>query len=219
MPIPYHGEDCITRIWRTHCPKCDVRVFFLSCNHGSKVYLDTDAPPWYKHEDSCAYSLIRQLIKDEKKSPSEVRQMVERYSIEKQLSIPPKILKELKKYDRPKKGAPKIIDVLPPCTEAIILGKLHSFDGQVDFYTKFKIAERSMGGAFLGKLLRVPHGEAIILEDPNELTHTQNRYTCYVERRIFDRARLKAGSKIFAVLKSESFAGQPVWIAETLEEE
>ena len=219
VPIPYHGEDCKVIIYRTNCPKCEKSVYFLSCNHGSRVFLDTNAPPWYRHEDSCAYALIRHLIKDEKKKPAEVRLLIERYSNENKLSIPPKILKELNKFDRPRKGSPKIIDILPPKVEAIILGKLHSYDGRVDFYSKFEIAEHTLGGAFLGSLLRIPHGEAIILEDPNELAHTQNRYTCYVEQRIFNRAKLKAGSRVFAVLKPETFAGRTVWIAETFEKE
>lgn len=47
--MPAHGEWCNARTYPTTCPHCGQRVFFFTCDHGSRVFFDELGPPWPKH--------------------------------------------------------------------------------------------------------------------------------------------------------------------------
>ncbi len=54
-----HGEWCSTKTWPTSCPSCSKKVFFFSCDHGSKVFFDELGYPWPVHD--CHESWARDL--------------------------------------------------------------------------------------------------------------------------------------------------------------
>ncbi len=54
-----HGEWCGARTWSTSCLSCSERVFYFSCDHGSKVFFDELGPPWPIHD--CEKSWARGL--------------------------------------------------------------------------------------------------------------------------------------------------------------
>lgn len=49
MSIPHHKPGCITKAYKTRCPKCSADVFYFSCNCGTKVFFDELGYPWDIH--------------------------------------------------------------------------------------------------------------------------------------------------------------------------
>jgi hypothetical protein len=47
---PPHGLWCNTQIKPTRCKDCLAKVFYFSCDHGSKVLFDQLGEPWPKHQ-------------------------------------------------------------------------------------------------------------------------------------------------------------------------
>jgi len=219
MPVPTHGENCKTRIWKTTCPECGDVVYFFSCTCGSKVYFDLREPPWNPHEERCIPYLMRYLLDVEQLSSTRLKQVIEHYSQEKGVPIPPDVQNRLLALEKPTKRDIKVVDVAPTNSEYIVLGQIESFNKQINFFNEFKIPDSSMGRTFLGKLLRTAYMKVILREKPDEVTRECKQFTCYVELKIFDRSRLAKHSRVFAVLNPATFANHQVWIAETLENE
>ena len=59
MAVPTHGYDCRSETYPTVCNYCGQDVFYMECNHGSKVFFDELGDPWPIH--FCAeYALAQQ---------------------------------------------------------------------------------------------------------------------------------------------------------------
>ena len=54
MSVHTHGIHCNARTFPTKCTRCGDRIFYFSCNCGSKVFFDDLGPPWPVHD--CAFS-------------------------------------------------------------------------------------------------------------------------------------------------------------------
>lgn len=59
---PSHGSHCNARTYPTQCKYCHKRVFFFSCDHGSKVFFDELGAPWKQH--ACIQMRIELLGKE-----------------------------------------------------------------------------------------------------------------------------------------------------------
>lgn len=45
----FHGGQCNTKTFPMNCKHCKKRVFYFSCDHGSKVFFDKLGDPWPIH--------------------------------------------------------------------------------------------------------------------------------------------------------------------------
>lgn len=45
-----HSLGCHSKTFRMKCPGCQRKVFYYTCEHGSRVFFDELGPPWPKHD-------------------------------------------------------------------------------------------------------------------------------------------------------------------------
>lgn len=60
-PAGVHGPWCGSRTWPTACRRCGDRIFFFSCDCGSRVLFDQLGRPWPVHD--CDASWARRVVR------------------------------------------------------------------------------------------------------------------------------------------------------------
>lgn len=51
MPLPNHADSCqVLKFFKTSCPQCNQSTHYLECTCGSKVFFESLAPHWNRHE-------------------------------------------------------------------------------------------------------------------------------------------------------------------------
>lgn len=218
MPVPTHDASCQTRIWETRCPSCGSVVFFFSCSCGSKVFFDLNHPPWNPHEDSCIAYLIAYLRDVESYSPEVIWQRVVEHANARGVSIPAGIREEI--FGPRPTGQRRIrpIDVLPTDGQEVRTdGQIMKID-QVNFFRRFNYVDNVLGRAILGDLIRRPHMEITLREDPDEETGYSNQYTFFVPQAQVARVGLRQNSRATAILVTRRVAGRRIWVAESIDQ-
>lgn len=218
MPVPTHGPDCKTHIWRTNCPDCKKSVWYFSCSCGSRVFFDTKGYPWREHADSCPMYNIRMAIEDGSR-PSHIRKVLEAEAISRKNKVPESVLEYVAGWEKDlETGRPVVKEVLPADEPYEITGTIIKI-GRVNFYHRFGINENMITRAILGSLAKEPYLEVVIQEEPLERSIV-HKCRFYVSEEELKALKLIEGKKAYVYLKFRDITGdddQAIWVAEVID--
>lgn len=204
-------------MWATACPDCGTRVYFFSCTCGSAVFFNLPHPPWDPHQDECIPYLARYLRDVERRTPTSIRQLVERYAADNHLPIPKELYRRFLAEENRATGRMTVFEVAPDSTETTIVGDIIGVNRSVNFFKRLGYPEGPVSRGILGDLAKEPYVEVIIREVRDPETGFSAQATCFFPKASFDRNGLRQGRSTIAYLRSQSLPnGSKIWIADDL---
>lgn len=198
MPVPTHGDNCVTRIWPAPCPDCGASVYFLSCSCGSKVYLEDDEPPWVRHEDVCAGLVVEDLVQNEGMTAERMRRVVETEAWATGQPVPSHIWQLFNTVDGGRKHRGVEFDEATEPTE--VEGIVRTINRLVNLFKRLNLVDSPMGRAVLDAFATQPYYEVVVREDPDDLRHIRLEYTFYFAAKAWEATRANVGARVYAAL-------------------
>jgi hypothetical protein len=213
MSIPTHSSDCVTKIFKTNCPDCNSKVFFFSCNCGSKVYFESIGDPWPQHfcrnhEIKFAIDLVRN---SDRMKDSEIIKLIEDHSkkIGRQLSeeLWDIIENELGKRKKPFNFTEISCDI----DIVGFSGRIIEINKSINFYKRLGLDKTApFSFDFLGEFRNGNYYEIKLRDNPDKNNHSR-QITFYADVKILNNISLKIGDVITVKLrKSNSIS--PLWV-------
>lgn len=192
---PAHGWWCNSRTYPTRCPYCKEKVFFFSCDHGSRVFFDSLGWPWPIHD--CIDNIIRQI---DVQIQEEYANRVAQRSKKKEWEIP-------------------IVSQAPQENQTVCeTGIVRETSNSVDIYKKFNLpANAPLVAAQLEKLGIDKIGQITIHVDDVEKSQTQS-YTFFVNLKYMNQAKISKGDIVLVNLSAKTILGRsPFWLCISLD--
>ena len=193
---PTHGWWCNARTFPTRCRYCGAKVFYFSCDCGSKVFFDSLGYPWPVHE--CGVRIFeRPLIIEE-----EYARRIE------------------EKQERRRRGWVPPIRARGPQSGEIVeeFGVIREIVQKVDVFGKFDILPDSpLGAALLGDLINGDWMQATIHVDDLGGEEILS-YTVLIKTEIWEEAAFQRGSLVYFVAEGREILGrQPYWLCTSMQ--
>ena len=215
MPVPTHGPDCQTVLYRTHCPDCTETVYFFACTCGSRVFFNLNRPPWNPHEDTCIPYLARYLLDVKGTSAAALWGLIEEHSRRYGVSLTPAITRGLGGVLGRRHRGVTVLDVQPDEVNALVLARVISVNRQVNFLKRFRLPASARGRTVIGRLADEAHVEIVLRTEPDELTGFADQYTAYLPLQNFDPELIRPGQPIHFDLVPYPIPGRdPLWLVE-----
>lgn len=180
LPGATHGAWCGTRVWPSRCPTCGAKVWFFSCDCGSKVFFDRLGDPWPRHDCDATWgrSLSRRVDPD-----GTLRvDVAERVTAVSPPSAGGYVAVDLGPAPTRRALPPHPIlrmDPPPGCSEEV-LGVLREVAPVIDPYRKLGLSRTSFAVAALGPLGSQPVGRVTVHAASPEEPGLIESYTAWV---------------------------------------
>ncbi len=216
-----HGEWCRTRTWPTSCPSCSARVFYFSCDCGSRVFFDELGLPWPVHdcEESWARGLRRftddngDTVVELKSGITVTRSFARPASFRVEQSVVSKALPPKKK-----KAPDPIVPIEPDreLTESHV-GILREIRPSVDPVKAFRMADTAMGRASLRSIGKQKMGK-ITVHVPYPTEDYTESFTSWIPARLLQNRRIERGVTVALDLERIRIVGRGyAWFCDSLE--
>lgn len=216
MPVPTHRDDCQTRIWPSQCPGCGASVYFFSCTCGSRVYMDTNEPPWTLHETTCPRLAIGELFEQENWSAERIRRRVEQESEETGIPVPVSVFEILNDLDGGRRGR-RVVEALP-AEPTDVVGTVMQINRLINVFQRFSLPRNEISRALLGRLGSEHYTEVTVREDPEEFQGLSFQFTFLMADAKVSAAALRQGTRVRASLRSSVvLTGHREWLAVRVE--
>ena len=225
-----HGWWCNSQTFPMECKYCGERIFYFSCDCGSKLFFDELGEPWPQHrcagfapkptlsrlgEEDLSGSLLRYL---DQGKVSALSQLI-------QSNIEGEYLDQVKQAAKRKEQRPArsawIIKQEPyhGCisTER---GLITELSRGANIRKKAGLADRSMGIAMLGKFAHVPMVQMTILTGALAEDEADNcSFTFFAEQTLVDELGLFKGGLVDVDLRGIVISNRhPIWICDAVTE-
>ncbi len=216
-----HGEWCGTRTWPTSCPSCSAKVFYFSCNHGSKVFFDELGSPWPIHdcEESWARGL-RRFTDDNGDTVVELKPVI---TVTRSFARPASFKVEQsvisKSQPAKRKKAPDPIVPIEPERELgeSHIGILREIRPFVDPVKAFRVPDTAMGRASLGSIGKQEMGR-ITVHVPYPTEDYTESFTSWVPARLLRDRRIERGVTVALDLERIRIVGRGyAWFCDSLQ--
>lgn len=211
---PTHGWWCNARTYPTRCKYCGERVFFFTCDCGSKVFFDELGWPWPEHH--CLQYLITQYGKEFIERAMAAQIMLPGRSATDHRIAPDYARAVGEHQTRP--APPCIVRCNPEAGQVVCdIGTIRELIPQVDVFRKMRVARSAFGIQLLGPLGRDAVGQVTI--HTGDLAHEDAKsFTCFVSGELLASLGVSRGDVVSFQLRALSIPGrQAVWLCEWLE--
>lgn len=168
MPVPTHGPNCRSLTYPLICRYCGKKIFYFTCNHGSKVFFENLGWPWRIHDCQSPENIIAEVA----------------FTIEEDYI---RLITENARLRREREDRLPITAYRPRDGEVVReLGIVREIIDNINVFKKFKIdAGSPMAAAFIGSLANHPHVQVTI--HAGDLTQQLHSYTFLLKKRDWDR--------------------------------
>lgn len=225
-----HGRWCNSRTYPLECKYCGQRIFYFSCDYGSKLFFDELGEPWPVHhcegfaskptvfrlgQEDLSGSILRYLDQDKINSLSE---LIEN-------NIEGEYLDQVKQAAEHQKQRPKpsawITKQIPyhdcKTTERGIITELSH---TANIRKKAGVADASLGVAMLGRFDQVPLAQITIHTGSLAEDASENcSFTFFVEANLAAELDLFKGCLVDARLRGIVIASDhPIWVCDEITE-
>ena len=193
-----HGPWCSSRTFPTNCPTCRAKVYFFSCDCGSRVFFDDLGGSWPRHDcdTSWATSLVRTTDSTGtitvRLGPNVTATRPGDFS-----GIDPSLIARARtKRERPdpivrvdpKKGSTKCV-----------LGVLRELQRRANPFKAFRLPDTVMAWQFLDIIGQQPVGK-ITVHAQSETTDQQESFTAWIPANWIKDQRIVRGIAVFIEL-------------------
>jgi len=213
MSVPTHSSDCVTKTFRTYCPDCNCKVFFFSCNCGSKIFFDSLGEPWPQH--LCKNREIKEAIdlvrNSERMKESEIIKLIEEHSKKNGKNISDDYWQIIENELGKRKKPFNYTEISCDSDIEGFSGRIMEINKSINFYKRLELDKTApFSSEFLGEFKNGNYSEIIIRDNPDK-NNISRQITLYVEAKLVRGISLKKGEVITVRLrKSNSF--QPLWV-------
>lgn len=209
-----HGWWCRTKTFPMTCKHCQQRVFFYSCDCGSRVFFETLGPPWRTHscypgEDLYAPSRPNTSFVPRRERlarvPSTKGPFIAHGLVRRATASP---------VDHP------IRRIDPePSRRATIVGEVREVLEESNVYKALRYSDAPMGRAILGKLASGPMGKVTVHAPPETRGHhIRESYTAWVPAQRVRGSEVVRGAAVEAELEAVVVPDRAgVWFCRRLE--
>ena len=210
-----HGSWCGTRVWRTLCMSCNTKVWFFSCQCGSRVFFDQLGYPWPEHD--CETSWLR-----------DIRRVVEsdgsiRVDIREEVSVvrPSSISGIAGQQPRQRL---RLIPMEPvesqyPTREVLeVSGTLHEIAQGPTLQKELGLPDTSMVHAFLDSL-GPEWGRALgklTIHSPTSSSRIWEKYVALIPADIVGMYQNKSNHQVFVILSAVGPFSKKAWLCSHL---
>ena len=219
--IVVHGEWCGTKTWPTSCPSCSARVFYFSCNHGSKVFFDELGSPWPVHD--CEKSWARGLTRFTDTNGDTVVELKPGITVTRSFSEPASFKVEQsiisKAQPAKRKKAPDPIVPIEPERELSEshIGIIREITLSVDPVRAFSMADTAMGRASLRSIGKQQMGK-ITVHVPYLIEDYIESFTSWIPTELLQEQRIRRGVTVALDLRRLQIVGRGyTWFCDSLE--
>jgi len=211
-----HGFWCGARTYPTTCRYCGQKVFYFSCDCGSRVFFDALGRPWPQHY--CAqYAATLLSTEMLRRAVAHLRQRTDKMDLltivegEYATRILARATSPVVSY-RTVRQEPQAGEEVYDC------GYLREICPEADVFRKFGIHAGSVIGVqMLGPLAQRSHSQITLVT--GDLTREDCRsYTCLVSDRELQASGAKRGDLVWFSLRGWGLPGcKAVWLCDSLE--
>ncbi len=216
-----HGEWCGTKTWPTLCPSCSARVFYFSCDHGSKVFFDELGSPWPIHD--CHESWARGLRRFTDDNGDVVVELKPGITVTRSFANPAsfKVEQSVISKAQPAKRKKKQDPIVPIEPERELseshIGILREIRPCVDPVKAFRMADTAMGRASLGSIGKQEMGK-ITVHVPYPTEDYIESFTSWIPVKLLRDRRIKRGVTVALDLERIQIVGRGyTWFCDSLE--
>jgi len=193
---PTHGWWCNARTYPTRCRHCGAKVFYFSCDCGSKVFFDSLGWPWPVHD--CVNSILQQV----------------------EISIAEEYARRVaERHERLRRGWKIPIRACHPqkCEKVESIGVVREVLPILDIFKKFCLPSDSpISVKLLGELARDSWMQITI--HVNDLGSDEFiSYTLLIKTDCWETAKIRLGDLVRFVAIGQQIPGrQPFWLCRSI---
>lgn len=211
-----HGWWCNARTIPMRCKYCKDRVFYFTCDHGSKVLFDSLGWPWPEHH--CP-GYLASIYGVETIELALAARMMEPGYTTRGARVAREYAEQVRQQsERDRQARRQVIDMEPPRNSSVEdIGQIEDISDVVNVFKQFGVEpENSLGVALLGPLAKGNIRRIlIIVNDPDQ--QDLNRYKCYVAGSLLKGSGVARGDVVhFAIRSIDTLGAQRVWYCESL---
>lgn len=219
---PIHGKWCGARTYPMTCRYCGTKIFYFSCEHGSKVFFEELGQPWPLHYcPNLPQETFSTTPPDDSYNPTIIAANMMRPKREHpSLNVEPGFIVKMREHlDLDRKNRRGEVDMEPPPKKSHEdLGHIKDFAERVDIFQQLKIDKNNaMAHAFLGELAEQEIARIVLVVDDPEQDDLE-RYSCYIPTKLLKSAGVIRGDVVNFKIKPISVPGKGVyWLCVQLE--
>jgi len=214
---PTHGWWCNARTYPTRCKYCGAKVFFFTCDCGSKVFFDELGWPWPEHR--CPQYLAARYGKEFIERAMSVQMMLPGAPVKGREIAPDYANVVRQRCEAPRPPSPRIVRCDPGEGQAAHdIGVIREIIAQVDVFKRLDIPHDSAFGIqLLGPLAHDSFGQLTV--HTGDLAYEDARsYTFLVSQRLLRKSEIVRGDIVSFELRALSVPGRRgIWLCEGLE--
>ncbi|MCG3167182.1 MAG: hypothetical protein POELPBGB_02966 [Bacteroidia bacterium] len=202
MPIPSHDYSCLTKAFPTECQHCKHRVYFFSCNCGSKLFFDHLGPPWPIHycEARKVTDTLKMMQGIERMSDDEIYYLITKYEKQHKVHISEEMLEIVENVLGKRKYKFQTVAVEPNEDIRDISGMIMSFDREINLFKKYDYVPGIFGDAFLGELAKEKFGQ-IVVREKEDKNNVSKEYRVLIQQSYYRRYPLKQNDFILGEVR------------------
>ena len=204
-----HGSWCKARTWPTTCLSCETRVWYFSCECGSRVFFDELGVPWPIHD--CETSWLRDIARVIESDGSIRIDLTENIS-----AIRPARYRSQPTLSELSSSRVRLISMDP--VEPLEVQELYATLGDVtQGYTiqrELGLPDTAIVSAFLrnlGSSWQRTLGRITLLKTTSSIRHIE-RYIAMIPASLINDHRSKVGSQVHVILSSIGLSSRQVWV-------
>ncbi|HET6444010.1 MAG TPA: hypothetical protein VFI27_05455 [candidate division Zixibacteria bacterium] len=219
-----HGSWCNTRTYPMTCRYCRNRVFYFSCDHGSKIFFDELGPPWPRHLcEEYQASLGSPSSPKTPEMPTTIQLAATLMRPKRDhtaFDVEPSYMRKMREHSEAEKQNRRgEVRMDPPPSQGLEdMGQVRDFAEKIDIYKQLDLPKSSpMSHAFLGDLAKEPMARIVLhVDDPEQDDYES--YSCYIPRRLLNSAGVIRGDVVNFSIKPVEVPGKGrFWLCIELE--
>jgi hypothetical protein len=203
-----HGAWCRVRVWPTQCPSCGTRVFFLTCDHGSKVFFDELGPPWPVHDcDTSWTSNLKRTIDKTGRITVELRPGITVTRLPDSFELDASVIANARTSAT--KRVPDPIVVVEPADSALrtVVGILREIARSSDPLDTYRLDDTTIGRALLGPIGTGAVGR-ITVHAPSMSDGQLDSFTAWVPAELLEDQRITRGLTVSIAVEGVAIPGR-----------
>ncbi len=220
MTIPTHGPSCVTQSFPIDCPTCGVKVFFLKCNHGSKVFFDSVGSPWPIHlcfDNGELQSLINDLTDINGNYHDEIADRIQQYIHQTGEHISDDTIRRIQERLGKARQLFRIIQVQPNNEIHAVTGIVMNVDRNINLYRRFNLDKNDISKQLLGGLANESFAAITIREYVRELNIAKD-YVVLVSSVLINHLHIKKNTEVVVSFEFRNILHRAnIWIVNFLE--
>ena len=213
-----HGRACGATTWPMSCFRCNHRVFFFQCQHGSRLIFDEPlGPPWPRHDCDRSWArALRRTVDDAGRISVEVAERVTFERSPRRFSIEPAIVAEAQQRS-PKRRDPIVRQDATRSASEDYVGILRERIVHVDPLQYYRLPSTAVARASLQRIGRQPVGR-ITVHVPSPFGNELESYSAFVPSGFLDEDDVRVGAVVAVRLEGALIMSQDAaWFCSSLE--